>query len=355
VEENTRNYSKGIKSSQAEELKSRKGVSKMSQDEQWKHVWRIVFPDHDGAIPSSSCKKYSFYMLWQMITLTDESPSESATSTVHKICEDPSFQELLGNTVGEELVPKVCRLLSHYAEKHRVTHGDQEEEIDPAENSDQEVVTPAANNNVPIETATHINNMGPEHLTPIQGMHFSDAAANKNSDPAMSLYYDNYAPHPMGVYFPPIPRLTPSSGRQPHSDSGFGTHHSMDHSGPPQDQYRFGGNCQDPSKAQGHESSSGLFPFNFAPTNLRTYPASDPTLASPYASNLWTANNALPDVRQYKNNFSGSRNVGGSEHSYKHQEDSLWSANAETPQWSNNSGGQGPFGSSHKHGFEDAA
>jgi hypothetical protein len=290
-------------------------------------------------------------ILWHTLIAIDSSPSETTWSTVHRICEDPNFQQHLGNTVGEELVPDVCRLFNHYAEKLEVIHGSHEEDMDSAGNSDQEVITPAVQNNASIGIGTYLNEMTGEHSAPTQGMHIRNAGTNKNWDPATSLYYDNYAPRPMSVYFPHIPRLASSSGRQPHSDSGFGTHHSMDHSGTPQGMFTFGSNLQDPSGAGGDEIAKNIFPFNFVPTNTGIYTAPDSVLAP----NLWTTNNTNPDVRPYKNSFRERGNGGGSEHSYEHQEGSRWSANAETSQWSNNSGGQGPFGSSHQHGFEDAA
>lgn len=56
-------YSEGICTDQAQKLKSRKGILKMTEEEHWKHVFCIVFPDYQGNIPPSSCKSIADLIL----------------------------------------------------------------------------------------------------------------------------------------------------------------------------------------------------------------------------------------------------------------------------------------------------
>jgi len=49
-------FSSGMSKEQGDELKSRKGWSKKSDEEKWVHIFGIIFPDRKDNIPSSICK-----------------------------------------------------------------------------------------------------------------------------------------------------------------------------------------------------------------------------------------------------------------------------------------------------------
>lgn len=49
-------FSQGITADQEKELKSRRTNRTTAQEDHWKVVFRIIFPEHEGDIPSSTCK-----------------------------------------------------------------------------------------------------------------------------------------------------------------------------------------------------------------------------------------------------------------------------------------------------------
>jgi hypothetical protein len=49
-------FSQGITSEQEKDLKTRRTTRNAAQEDHWKVVFRIVFPEHQGDIPSSTCE-----------------------------------------------------------------------------------------------------------------------------------------------------------------------------------------------------------------------------------------------------------------------------------------------------------
>jgi hypothetical protein len=120
-----RDFSKGISLAQQEQLRSRKGLSKMSAEQQWHHVFRIVLPEHEGPIPSSSCKFWFLkYCPHSILTLTDTAGSQHSISTrsVEQRCRDSSLLEKLRKANYQHCPCELSRLVhEHYRSHERGT------------------------------------------------------------------------------------------------------------------------------------------------------------------------------------------------------------------------------------------
>lgn len=206
-------FSGGISESQAKELKSRVGVSKLSETQHWERVFKIVFPNFEGRLPSSTCKVNSNYLDHKHLSPLDYNTSNTIVEAIREIFRDPGLRQVLEPIVGRQQWERVRNLFIAFAGNQRLAQPHQNSGGIPMNNfppgSDQ-CARVSSSCQQPLAIAHH-----PANVNEFQGLFpVSQQLQGNQSWPSLNPVFE--APNLQHAYMQP-------SHRPANSDSGFGS------------------------------------------------------------------------------------------------------------------------------------
>jgi ankyrin repeat protein len=257
-------YSEGICPVQADKLKSRKGVCKMTDEEHWKHVFRIVFPDYHSSIPPSS-----YY-----------NASENTSERIQQIFYNECLQQRLAQLVGRDRISQVRDLICAFARNPTII---------------------TASSNLP--EASQILNAPIADQSPTAGLLANNHTNTRRTSSVNQQLIDQYPLLPFEM-FPLVPQLEQNSFGSPFaqvpSDSGIVTHVSSMGDQLPSNQnhsmYTLG--AQDLNSLNDTASRGPPLPltFNNPMNSQETWPASEYASMQlhPDSYSAWDAGDKLP-------------------------------------------------------------